>query len=326
MEVEAKFRIPDRKAHRTLLRLQELAGYSLAPIGRVQVTDRYYDSPEGLLLAASFSCRLRSQGEQILATLKGLGAADGAVHRRAEHEVVLPSEMLDPADWPPGAARDLALELTGGTPLQPLFDLKQTRDKRDLMDGERRVAEVSLDEVHADFGKRSSCYYEMEVELVPEGTEDDLFRVAAELQGEHGLTPEPYSKFERALSARQGRRSRRRMAAEAAAEAPAAVGGGLPDAAPALPQPPPMHPDDSMSEAGRAVIYAHFMKMLANETGTREGADIEFLHDMRVSTRTYAPRPFACLSRSMIPRRSSASIRGCEAPGARWAWCEIWMS
>ena len=290
MEVEAKFRIPDRKAHRTLLRLQELAGYSLAPIGRVHVTDRYYDSPEGLLLAASFSCRLRSQGEQILATLKGLGAADGAVHRRAEHEVVLPSEMLDPADWPPGAARDLALELTGGSPLQPLVEMKQTRDKRDLMDGERRVAEVSLDEVHADFGKRSSCYYEMEVELGPEGTEDDLFRVAAELQGEHGLTPEPISKFERALSARQARRSRRRTATEvpaaagvsAAAGAPAITGERQPEAAPALPQPPPMHPDDSMSEAGRAVIYTHFMKMLANEAGTREGADIEFLHDMRV--------------------------------------------
>jgi len=281
MEVEAKFRIPDRKTHRVLLQLQELAGYSLAPLGRVQVADRYYDTPDGHFLAASFSCRLRSQGEQILVTLKGLGDADGVVHRRAEHEVALPSEMLNPADWPPGEARDLALELAGEAPLQPLVDLKQIRVKRDLMDGERRVAEVSLDEVRATVGKRPSCYYEMEVELGPEGTEDDLYRVATTLQAEHGLTPEPRSKFERALSAR-GRRSRRRQAAVAA---PAIAGEQPPEEAPALPQPPPMHPDDSMSEAGRNVIFTHFMKMLANEAGTREGADIEFLHDMRVSTR-----------------------------------------
>ncbi len=287
MEVEAKFRIPNRKTYRVLLQLQELAGYSLAPLGRVQVADRYYDTPEGHFLAASFSCRLRSQGEQILVTLKGLGGAEGGVHRRAEHEVALPSEMLNPADWPPCEARDLALELTGEASLQPLVDLKQTRVKRDLMDGERRVAEVSLDEVRATFGKRPSCYYEMEVELAPEGTEDDLYRVAATLQGAHGLTPEPRSKFERALSAR-GRRSRRRQASAAVpadAEAPAIGEEQHPEVAPALPQPPPMHPDDSMSEAGRKVIFTHFMKMLANEAGTREGVDIEFLHDMRVSTR-----------------------------------------
>ncbi len=293
MEVEAKFRIPDRRTYRMLLQLQELAGYSLAPLGRVQVTDRYYDTPAGHFLAASFSCRLRSEGENILVTLKGLGGADGVVHRRTEYEVALPSEMLDPTDWPSGEARDLALELAGEAPLQPLVDLRQIRAKRTLMDGERRVAEVSIDEVRATFGKRPSCYYELEVELGPEGTEDDLYRAAATLQEEHALTPEPRSKFERALSAR-GRRSRRRRAAEgvaaavetlAGAEAPAMASEQLPEGAPALPPPPPMYPDDPMSEAGRKVLSTHFMKMLANEAGTREGADIEFLHDMRVSTR-----------------------------------------
>jgi CHAD domain-containing protein len=40
-----------------------------------------------------------------------------------------------------------------------------------------------------------------------------------------------------------------------------------------------------MAEAGRKVMFTHFMKMLANEAGTRDGEDIEFLHDMRVATR-----------------------------------------
>ena len=48
---------------------------------------------------------------------------------------------------------------------------------------------------------------------------------------------------------------------------------------------PPMLPDEAMSEAGRKAMYTHFLKMLANEAGTRLGEDIEALHDMRVSTR-----------------------------------------
>jgi CHAD domain-containing protein len=46
-----------------------------------------------------------------------------------------------------------------------------------------------------------------------------------------------------------------------------------------------MLPDEAMSEAGRKAMYSHFLKMLANEAGTRLGEDIEALHDMRVSTR-----------------------------------------
>jgi CHAD domain-containing protein len=55
--------------------------------------------------------------------------------------------------------------------------------------------------------------------------------------------------------------------------------------APEIPTIPPMQPDEAMSEAGRKAMYTHFLKMLANEAGTRLGEDIEALHDMRVSTR-----------------------------------------
>jgi CHAD domain-containing protein len=55
--------------------------------------------------------------------------------------------------------------------------------------------------------------------------------------------------------------------------------------APEAPTVPPMLPDEAMSEAGRKAMYIHFLKMLANESGTRLGEDIEALHDMRVSTR-----------------------------------------
>jgi CHAD domain-containing protein/transposase-like protein len=48
---------------------------------------------------------------------------------------------------------------------------------------------------------------------------------------------------------------------------------------------PGVLPDDSLAEAGRKVLRFHFVQMLRKEAGTRDGGDIEDLHDMRVATR-----------------------------------------
>ncbi len=47
----------------------------------------------------------------------------------------------------------------------------------------------------------------------------------------------------------------------------------------------PIMADDVMSEAGRKILLAEFVKVLQHETGSRSGADIEDVHDMRVATR-----------------------------------------
>jgi CHAD domain-containing protein len=52
-----------------------------------------------------------------------------------------------------------------------------------------------------------------------------------------------------------------------------------------LSETPGVQPDDVMSEVGRKILHFHFERMLRNESGTREGVDIEALHDMRVATR-----------------------------------------
>ena len=48
---------------------------------------------------------------------------------------------------------------------------------------------------------------------------------------------------------------------------------------------PGVEPDDPIAEAGRKVLRYHFAEMLRHEEGTRQGEDIEELHDMRVATR-----------------------------------------
>ncbi len=47
----------------------------------------------------------------------------------------------------------------------------------------------------------------------------------------------------------------------------------------------PVDPHDTLAEAGRKVLLADFIKMLSHEAGSRAGADIEDVHDMRVATR-----------------------------------------
>jgi CHAD domain-containing protein len=66
---------------------------------------------------------------------------------------------------------------------------------------------------------------------------------------------------------------------------PPAVANGKPVAVDPPPRSPGVTPDDTMAEAGRKVLRLHFDRMLANDPGTREGTDIEALHDMRVATR-----------------------------------------
>ena len=205
MEIEAKFSIPNRQVFRDFARLRALAGYQLVPGTTVKVVDRYVDTADGRMLAGGYAMRLRQEGDTLVATLKGLGGADGAVHRRAELEVSLPQWSANPTEWPESSARTLAESLSGGAELQPLVELAQRRARSNVMDGTRRVAELSLDAVRAVVGRRPALYYEVEIELRPDGAESDLAAIARELSTEWGLAPEPLSKFDRALATLRAR-------------------------------------------------------------------------------------------------------------------------
>jgi len=199
MEIEAKFTLPNRDVFQRLMSVDRLAGFSLSA-GRVkQVRDTYLDTVERLILRAGYACRRRGQSEGILITLKGLGGAQGAVHRREELQVLISSD-LPPAQWSPSSVRDRVLQLIGSAPLLPLFELQQLRTVRLMTQGERPVAELSLDDVQVKAGNREQVYLEMEVELKSQGIEDDLSIIVACLRDEWQLKPEPLSKFERALT------------------------------------------------------------------------------------------------------------------------------
>jgi hypothetical protein len=83
MEVEAKFVLPDTETFQRLQAIDRLAGFALSAAQVRKIRDTYLDTQERSILVAGYACRQREQDEGLLITLKGLGGAEGAVHRRA---------------------------------------------------------------------------------------------------------------------------------------------------------------------------------------------------------------------------------------------------
>ena len=199
VEIEAKFIVPDEATLQRLLEMQELGGFRLEPGPTKQVSDSYRDTADRAIYRGGYACRIRRKDDRRIATLKGLGMAEGAVHQRAEYEVTLDAGEM-PADWPASPARKLALALSQGEPLIELFSLSQQRHTRTVQAGDRLVAELSLDVVEMHIGVGVKATFEAEVELAPDGTPDDLALMVADLRDNWQLQPQPRSKFEQGLA------------------------------------------------------------------------------------------------------------------------------
>ena len=265
MEIEAKYSLPNRATWEQLLTLRSLAGFDLHEAGDEQVTDHYLDTPARAIAANGYALRLRQVAFQAewVATLKSLVRAEGALHRREEYEVSVPSAAL-PAAWPASPARDLALRLAGDEPLEVLFVLEQTRHRRQARQDERVAAELSFDAVAISAQPGEALIYELEIELRPAGTLAEVQALGAALAG-YGLQPQPLSKFARALALVDA--------------------GDLPAPPAARPRTPGVRADEPMAEAGRKVLRFHFQRMLAQAAEARAGTDQRPVHAMRVAAR-----------------------------------------
>ncbi|MBI3243938.1 MAG: CHAD domain-containing protein [Chloroflexi bacterium] len=264
MEIEAKYSVPDEGVFSELLAIARLADYKFRATGDKCVTDYYLDTENRDILRGGYALRIRQgESENWKNTLKGLSGADGAIHQREEIEVETPAKAA-PAEWPDGPAKDLALRLSGGQPLIELFVIQQDRIGREVKQGRRRVGLASLDTVEIEAGEHKATFHELEIELAQTGKLEDL-QALGELLDPYKLEPQSLSKFERAL----------------------ALLDGLVESRPRKEKKkhPGVRASESIAEAGRKILRFHFERMLANEEGTRDGSDIEALHDMRVATR-----------------------------------------
>lgn len=202
MEIEAKFIAPDRATLERLMQIERLAGFLLSPARLKSMHDQYMDTAGGRFLRGGFACRVRVDGSgDRLLTLKSLTPPQGLMHVRQEFEVRLkPQASLEMVDWPDCDATSLARQLSGGQPLELLFELRQERYQR-LAAGEEGapLVELSIDHTRFIFPAESDLLG-VEAELLPAGDRRTLQAIVDALQQVWGLRPEPISKFERGLA------------------------------------------------------------------------------------------------------------------------------
>ena len=201
IEAELKFRAEDERPLRELAAATVLGSAELGPARVVAEIDRYLDSADLRLSALRWACRLRTREGRTVVSLKGPAehAAGDPLHRRPEIEGPA-SPVLEPISWPPSAARDRLLAMSGGEPLLERFRLEQERTERAVMVDASRVGLLSLDRARLlrggfEIGRLAV----VELELEP-GAELDHLPLADALAAVPGLVADPLSKFEHALA------------------------------------------------------------------------------------------------------------------------------
>ncbi|MGB9754563.1 CHAD domain-containing protein [Roseiflexus castenholzii] len=199
IEVELKFRVGDPAIFHALSRPMTLGDFQLKPVGDGEHQhNTYYDTPDFRLRAQHYGLRVRTVGHHRIATLKGETQSRDGLHQRPEWE--MPVESDDPQRWSSGDVRDRAFALAGGAPLQPVLTIETLRRLVYVWQGSRRVAEIALDEGVIYAGGREQMFYELEIELLPEGTREDLDTLGARLQAQFPLQPDNLSKLARGLT------------------------------------------------------------------------------------------------------------------------------
>jgi CHAD domain-containing protein len=217
----------------------ELAGVRLRPR---RLVSTYYDTADHRLARAGVTLRYRQQGSRGSWQLK---------LPQAEHRLELEAQG-DP-ESPPAELTDLLAARVRGGALAPVATLETRRTGVRADEGGRAVAEVTLDAVAVKVGgEPRGGFSELEIELLADGTEADLDRLAAVLCAAGARPGDGMPKLVRVLG----------------------LDGERPEPAP------------SGTEALLAAMLSRqYEAMLRHDPGTRLGQDPEELHDFRVAVR-----------------------------------------
>jgi CHAD domain-containing protein len=244
-----------------------------------RLADTYFDTTDWRIGRSGHVLRVRHRGGRAEVTLKSLAKSTAGLRRRLEVTEPLPADGVGalggsgPVGWRLRA-------LAGKRPLQAILEVRTRRRPYDLRVSEETVAEAALDETTISVGDdhQPVRLQRVEVEVKPAWVEK-LTPFVDVLRRECGLQPAGLSKFEAGL-----------LAAGLRVPPPPELG------------PVSFDPNPSVGDVAFAVLRRNFSAVLAHETGTRLGEDVEELHDMRVATRR--TRAALSLFEDVLPVRS----------------------
>ncbi|OZC02831.1 CYTH domain-containing protein [Rubricoccus marinus] len=183
-----------------LVQARDLAGYQLEALPSVNIRDYYFDTEDAELLRQGMCLRVREQGGERRALLRGVRPDDP----RLEIEATLDGPHTEVFDTPRGLLHEALESLVGGSapglvePLHPLIRFRQYRTPRMAYDGTRLLGLLSFDVVVIELPEGPYATNELDIELSDAGHEADLYALDPLLR-EGGLVPVALTKFERGV-------------------------------------------------------------------------------------------------------------------------------
>lgn len=281
METELKLLVDPRDGRR-LLRHPAVAAVKQGRARSLRFVATYFDTPERDLARAGVALRVRQEGTRWIQTVKAGGDGAGGLHRREELEWPLTADRVD-------------LSLTQDTPFAKLFARPEvgerlaavfvtdfTRTAAHLAFPDGTTGELAFDVGEIRAGGRVEPISEAEIELQA-GAAANAFALALSVCDEIPLRLGAASKAERGFALADGRGLSPRKAASVALDADMTAGTAL-----------------------RRIAWAAIGQMQANEAGTIEAADPEFLHQFRVGLRRL--RSILALARAPLAASIHATL------------------
>lgn len=212
MEIEKKLGIPSkRKANKIWNALKKSNLDWIGKAQRLAMRADYFDTDDGRMRKNRFAFRIRREGTDVVATLKGKGSEENGLHIREEENIYLNENLFQrraqkrflknpPADlFHETALGREAERLIENEPLKRVVSMHFTRRKQQTTYGDS-VLEVAVDTGFIKgTGLRLSPIRELEVELI-RGNPSDAERLSAAIAETYRLKPEPRSKFARGVA------------------------------------------------------------------------------------------------------------------------------
>ena len=223
--------------------------------------DIYLDTTDWAINRAGFTLRVRRKADGSEATLKSMGKQGiGPLSRREINE---PLDGADGLVTAAGAVSGRVKLMTGGRPVEALFEVETDRRVFRVERQGVSLAEISLDDTRVLVdNERRRTFKRVEVEETARGGLDEVQAFIEAMTAACHLAPASVSKFASGLAA-----------ADLHPEQAFELGHEE------------LSPDATSGEYAYALLRGYFKDFLEHEPGTRLGEDPEELHDMRVATR-----------------------------------------
>jgi len=258
LETELKLSIPQSA-------LRRLGAHPVLKSGTRPVTKKlysvYFDTPDIDLWRQGVALRLRRDGTRWVQTVKGGGTVQGGLHRRTELETRVAGLLPDCAAINDEAFSGLFSSSQLRARLKPVFTIEFSRTIRIVTLAPEVEVEVCIDRGGIKCGGHSEAICELEFEL-KSGQPRYLYDMALTLLDSVPLRIENRSKAERGYALLCDERPM-----------------------PVRARPAPLTADMPVTDAFKAIMWAALDHLQANERGTLEDRDPEYVHQMRVALR-----------------------------------------